>query len=155
MKILWFMKNQYLRGNCLKRGPAQFGDLRGGGGGLAKKRGWCFWRGVDALNAHYVTACNYPYNFWKKSTWKTRHVSENKIKRIPCTFWKFGRLFSNLEHPEETLIIGRLLKGSRHLDHVRFLIVSAIISHCSHSFCTQCTKDIVTACTKDTKSRGA
>ena len=32
MKILWFMKNQYLRGNCLKGGPAQFGDLRGGGG---------------------------------------------------------------------------------------------------------------------------
>ena len=47
MKILWFMKNQYLRGNCLKGGPAQFGDLRGGGGGgLAKKRGWCFEEGL-------------------------------------------------------------------------------------------------------------
>ena len=42
MKILWFMKNQYLRGNCLKRGPAQFGDLRGGGGGWQKRGGGVF-----------------------------------------------------------------------------------------------------------------
>ena len=45
MKILWFMKNQYLRGNCLKGGPAQFGDLRGGGGGQ-KSGGGVFEEGL-------------------------------------------------------------------------------------------------------------
>ena len=64
------------KGELPKRGLAQFGDL----GGAWQKRG------VDTLNVHYVTAYNYPCDFWKKSTWKTRHVSENKIKRIPSTF---------------------------------------------------------------------
>ena len=46
MKILWFMKNQYLRGNCLKGGPAQFGDLRGGVEGWQKRGGGVFEEGL-------------------------------------------------------------------------------------------------------------
>ena len=41
------------RGNCLKvggRGLGQFADLKGG---LPRRRGWCFLRGVDTPNAHY------------------------------------------------------------------------------------------------------
>ena len=37
------------RGDCLKKG-----ELAGLKGGLAKKRGWCFWEGGWYPNAHYV-----------------------------------------------------------------------------------------------------
>ena len=41
-----FTKNQYRGADCLKRGGlGQFADLRGGG--LARKREWCFLGGFD------------------------------------------------------------------------------------------------------------
>ena len=47
---IWFLgqdpipEKPFYRGDCLKRGLGQFADLRGG---LAEKRGWGFWGGVD------------------------------------------------------------------------------------------------------------
>ena len=40
------MKNQYIRGNCLKGGLAQFGDLRGGRGAWQKRGGGVFEQGL-------------------------------------------------------------------------------------------------------------
>ena len=39
-----FTKNQYLKGNCLKMGVWTVYRFKwgGGGGGLTKKRSWCF-----------------------------------------------------------------------------------------------------------------
>ena len=51
-----FTKNRYRGGDCLKReGLGQFADLRGG---LARKRGWCFWWGGGGwhTDAHYARA---------------------------------------------------------------------------------------------------
>ena len=46
------MKNQYRGGGFSKRGwgawPGQFADLRWGGG-LVRKRGWCFLRGGGVI----------------------------------------------------------------------------------------------------------
>ena len=39
-----FMKDRHRGGDCLKRGLGPFSNLKGG---LARKRGWCFWAGVD------------------------------------------------------------------------------------------------------------
>ena len=40
-------KNQYTGGLPKKGGLGEFVDSRGGGGGLARKREWCFWGRVD------------------------------------------------------------------------------------------------------------
>ena len=68
---IWFLggftKKQYIGGNCLKRKGGGLDHLQGffllgGGGTLAKKRGWCFW-GDSCSNVHYedVNSSNPPF----------------------------------------------------------------------------------------------
>ena len=64
------------------------------------------------MKRQVVIAGSFSSDFWKKSTWKTRNVGENELKRIPSTFLKFGRLFLDSGDWKETSIIGRLPKES-------------------------------------------
>ena len=60
-----FPRNQYVGGNCLKKGIWQYRDLRGTGeGGAWQKRGeWCFWGGgVDTL-MHTMVYCEMTCEF--------------------------------------------------------------------------------------------
>ena len=41
------LKNQYIAGYCLRVGGGGFGQFVGLKGCLERKRGWCFWGGVD------------------------------------------------------------------------------------------------------------
>ena len=50
------MKNQYIEGNCLKRGFGLFSDLRGG---LVKKEGVMSLRGVDTPMYTMLQGINY------------------------------------------------------------------------------------------------
>ena len=77
------MKNQYIRGDCFKRGGGlgQFTDLRGWG--LAKEEGMVFLSRVGGWypNAHYV---NYEFtlnnlSFVPCHPWKSEPISHNRL----------------------------------------------------------------------------
>ena len=57
-------KNQYREGDCLKSGGA-WTVCRFKGEGLARKRGWCFWGGVDTpMHTMYIVSENEKMGFW-------------------------------------------------------------------------------------------
>ena len=72
-------KNQYIEGNCLKRGggPGQFADLSGRVGGLAKKRGRCF---EGRAYAHYDWSLS--LLFTHKTNQKSVRVQWHEISAI-------------------------------------------------------------------------
>ena len=85
-------KNQYRGGNCLRRGAWTVYRFKGGGG-LARKKGMVFLRGVDNPNAHY----GYYSKTYNSVITPTHNLDNNKISnmslvaRVQCsesTEWK-------------------------------------------------------------------
>ena len=104
MRVHWkirflggFTKNQYIVRDCLKRGLGQFSDLRRD---LAKKRGWCFWRGLipkrtlwiyaalwKRFNFKFIAPTNYNNNYWCITAFLQSSICYRSIPSMWFSFW--------------------------------------------------------------------